>query len=85
MPDPPDRGAYMSVSSSLQQLSGGVASLLAGKIVVQAPSGYLERYPLLGWVVSSAMLMAAVLMYRVHKIVAQKNAPLPALVQTSQK
>jgi len=74
MPDPSDRGAYMAVSSSLQQLAGGVASLLAGKIVVQTSSGYLEHYPLLGWVVSAAMLMAMVLMYRVHQIVAQKIA-----------
>ena len=86
MPDPQDRGAYMSVSSSLQQLAGGVASLLAGKIVVQTPSGYLEHYPLLGWVVSTAMLIAMVLMYRVHQIVSQKIAasrrmvPAPAQV-----
>lgn len=74
MPDPQDRGAYMSVSASLQQLAGGVASLIAGKIVVQTPSGYLERYPQLGWVVSIAMLIAMILMYRVHKIVAHKIA-----------
>lgn len=74
MPEPSDRGAYMAVSSSLQQLSGGVASLLAGKIVVQTSSGYLEHYPLLGWVVSAAMLIAMVLMYRVHQIVAHKTA-----------
>lgn len=73
MPDPQDRGAYMSVSSSLQQLAGGMASLLAGKIVVQTPSGYLEHYPLLGWVVSAAMLIALVLMYRVDQIVTLKH------------
>src|SRR5690606_33437005 len=35
VPDLQDRGAYMSVNASLQQLAGGIAAALAGKIVVQ--------------------------------------------------
>lgn len=69
VPAPPDRGAYMSISSSLQQLAGGVAAMLAGLIVVQTAEGPLEHYPLLGWVVSGAMLVAMLLMYRVHRLV----------------
>lgn len=75
MPSPADRGAYMSISSSLQQLAGGVAAMLAGMIVIQTPEGPLERYPLLGWVVSVAMFVAMLLMYRVHRIVSAKPAP----------
>lgn len=71
VPQPADRGAYMSICSSLQQLAGGAAAMLAGLIVVQTPSGYLERYPLLGWVVTAAMAMAVLLMYRVHKLVSE--------------
>lgn len=36
IPAPYDRGAFMSINSSLQQMSGGIAALLAGHIVVQA-------------------------------------------------
>ena len=71
VPTPEDRGAYMSISSALQQLAGGVASMIAGMIVVQSPSGHLEHYPLLGWVVSAGMLIAMLLMYRVHQLVHQ--------------
>jgi predicted MFS family arabinose efflux permease len=70
IPNPADRGAYMSISSSLQQLAGGVASMIAGVIVVQSPDGRLLHYPLLGWVVSGAMFAAMILMYRVHQLVA---------------
>ena len=70
VPAPQDRGAYMSISSSLQQLAGGVASLLAGLIVYQAPSGRIEHYPWLGLVVSGTTLVAMWLMYRVHRLVA---------------
>ena len=29
LPEPPDRGAYMSISSSLQQVAGGIGSIMA--------------------------------------------------------
>jgi predicted MFS family arabinose efflux permease len=35
VPAPSDRGAYMAVSASMQQLAGGVAASVAGLIVVQ--------------------------------------------------
>src|SRR6185436_499520 len=49
LPAMPDRGAYMAVNSSLQQLSGGVAAWCAGLIVEQAnPNAPLQHYPTLG-------------------------------------
>jgi len=69
VPAMPDRGAYMAINSSLQQFSGGVAAGLAGLIVVQAPSGRLEHYGLLGWVVAVVMALTVLLMFNVHRIV----------------
>ncbi len=69
VPEPADRGAYMSVNASIQQLSGGLASALAGVIVVQTSSGKLERYDVLGYVVALAMTITLALMYSVHKLV----------------
>ena len=68
-----DRGAYMAINSSLQQLSGGIAAGVAGLIVVQTPSGRLERYDLLGWVVASVMALTLLLMFNVHRIVREKT------------
>jgi len=71
VPAPQDRGAYMSISSSLQQLAGGVASFFAGLIVYQGPTGLIEHYPRLGYVVAATTLLAVGLMYRVHRLVAE--------------
>lgn len=67
VPDAADRGAFMAVNSSLQQLSGGVASSAAGLIVSQAPDGQLEHYGTLGYVVVVAMLIVVGLMYPIHR------------------
>jgi len=70
IPIPEDRGAYMAVSSSLQQFSGGVASWVAGLIVVEsAGEGPLQRYGLLGMVASAGMIATIPLMYNVHRLV----------------
>jgi len=69
IPAPQDRGAYMSISSSLQQLAGGVASSCAGLLVSQTGDGPLEHYERLGYVVASSMAVGVVLMGRVNAIV----------------
>jgi predicted MFS family arabinose efflux permease len=69
IPVPQDRGAYMSISSSLQQLAGGVASFAAGLIVTQSSDGPLEHYDRLGYVVCAAMAATVVLMYKIDRMV----------------
>lgn len=71
MPALSDRGAYMAISSSMQQMAGGVAAWVAGLIVVQTPSGLIEHYDILGWVVIAAMLLTMALMYNVNRLVHQ--------------
>ena len=87
VPDMSDRGAFMAVNASLQQFSGGLASFVAGLIVVQAADGRLLRYPILGYVVMSAMTVVIALMYPIHRAVMRKAAgsagsakPAPAVV-----
>jgi DHA1 family inner membrane transport protein len=48
-PSPADRGSFLSVNASLQQLAIGLAALLAGGMLHQAGPGQpLEGYPLVG-------------------------------------
>lgn len=68
VPELKDRGAYMSVNSALQQISGGAAAWVAGMLVVQTPTGFLDHYSRLGWVVAAAMLITLPLMWNVHRI-----------------
>ncbi|MFZ5891698.1 MAG: MFS transporter [Myxococcota bacterium] len=73
IPDLADRGAFMAVNASMQQLSGGVAAWAAGLIVVQTANGKLEHYGTLGDVVVVAMLITLVLMYPIHRAVLRKQ------------
>lgn len=59
---PADRGAFMSINASVSQISGGIASAVAGLIIHQDASGRLENYPLLGIVVAVSMIVCAWLM-----------------------
>jgi len=72
VPDARDRGAFMAINSSLQQLAGGIASSAAGFIVVQTAQGPLAHYEELGYVVAGAMSITVVLMFKVNRMVRSK-------------
>ncbi|MEZ5044717.1 MAG: MFS transporter [Saprospiraceae bacterium] len=73
VPDQPDRGAFMALDSSFQQVAGGVAATAAGLIVYQASNGVILGYPFLGWVVIGVMVVTIGLMYAIHRIVIRKK------------
>ncbi len=74
IPEATDRGAFMSINASVQQISGGIASMIAGMIVVQTDSGYLEHYDILGYVVMGAMAITIAMMFFINRQVAAKQA-----------
>jgi predicted MFS family arabinose efflux permease len=68
IPDMQDRGAFMSINSSLQQIAGGIAAAFAGKIVVQKDKwSPLEHYDTLGIIMVCISIISIILMYRVDK------------------
>jgi predicted MFS family arabinose efflux permease len=75
VPDPKDRGAYLSLCSALQQMSNGIAALIAGWIVVQhAAASPLERFDLLGYIAVAMGAICMFLIVRINKIVKRKEA-----------
>ena len=74
IPEAKDRGAFMSINASVQQIAGGIATFVAGLIVIETPSGYLERYDMLGYTVSAAMILTIAMMYSVNRYVNQQAA-----------
>ncbi len=72
IPEPQDRGAFMGINSSVQQISGGVASMCAGFIVIQETSGHLLHYNILGGVVIAALLITVVMFYYINRRVARR-------------
>lgn len=74
VPDIKDRGAFMSVNASLQQMAGGIAALCAGLIVTQeTKSSPLLHYDTLGVVVSVLIVICIFFVYRVSQMVKKKE------------
>ncbi len=67
IPDPPDRGSYLSISSSMQQISGGVAAAVGGLIVSETPSGTIEHFDVVGYVIVATTLLTLFMMYFINR------------------
>lgn len=75
VPDMADRGAYMSITSSLQQVAGGLAAMFAGLVVTQqTKTSPIEHFDTLGYVMVGVMAVGVLLMQRVNNIVKAKMA-----------
>jgi predicted MFS family arabinose efflux permease len=75
IPQPSDRGAYMSISSSLQQMAGGLGIMIAGGIVFQStPESPLQNFDILGYVAMGFSVLAVYLVYRVSRVVKHNMA-----------
>ena len=73
IPDMADRGAFMSINSSLQQIAGGVAAGVAGLIVTQPSKGApLQNYNVIGYLIVLISITGILLMSRVSKLAKRK-------------
>lgn len=68
VPSPQDRGAFMSLNSAIQYLSGGISAFVAGLIVYKDSNNYIHNYPILGYVVTGTSLVALMLMFRLNSL-----------------
>ena len=73
IPEITKRGSFNAVSSSVQQFSGGIASVLAGLVIAQSPGGGLQHFDRLGYIVIGTTLLSLTLMYFIQKIVAEDS------------
>lgn len=69
IPATTDRGAFMAVSSSLQQISGGIAAAVAGTIVARADDGKILHFQTLGFVLVGTTLITLTIMYFVNRMI----------------
>jgi predicted MFS family arabinose efflux permease len=74
VPDPAQRGSFNSVSAAIQQLAGGVASVIAGHVVSRSEDGKLLHFPVVGYVVVASTLVAGVLAWRIQRGVQMRAA-----------
>jgi predicted MFS family arabinose efflux permease len=70
LPKLQDRGAFMSVNSSLQQIAGGIAAVIGGMIVKQKDSfSPLEHYNTLGYIIVVLTLIGIYMVHRVSRMI----------------
>jgi predicted MFS family arabinose efflux permease len=74
IPQPQDRGAFMSVNYATQQFAGGLAAFVAGHVIYQGADGKLHNYNTLGIIVMSSMLVVMVMLYFLNRQSARKAA-----------
>lgn len=72
IPELQDRGAFMSINSSLQQIAGGFAAAFAGTIVVQADNQPLQHYDTLGYIVCAVSIVGIIMVYRISLLAKNK-------------
>jgi predicted MFS family arabinose efflux permease len=63
IPKEQDRGAFMSIDSSIQQLAGGAAAGIAGLITFQAANGMLLQYTQIGWLIACLLVLSAIMVF----------------------
>jgi len=72
LPTLEDRGAFMSINSSLQQIAGGVAAGIGGMIVSQkTKNSPLEHYGTLGYIIVILICVCIYLLFKVKKTIKQ--------------
>jgi len=70
LPKMQDRGAFMSINSSLQQFAGGIAAGVGGMIVVQKTKiSPLQHYNTLGYVIVVIIILNIIQLYRVSNLI----------------
>jgi predicted MFS family arabinose efflux permease len=71
IPEITKRGSFNAVNASVQQISGGIASVIAGVVVTQGPGGDLQHFDRLGYIVVATTLLSLGLMYFIQRTVAE--------------
>lgn len=77
VPSATQRGSFSAISASIQQLSGGIASVIAGHIVTLGADGKLQHFDVLGYVLVGTSLAALLMLWRLQRSLGTAVAPLP--------
>ncbi|MBK7987266.1 MAG: hypothetical protein IPK11_10220 [Ignavibacteria bacterium] len=59
---PERRGTFMSINSSVMQMASGIASFIAGQIVIKSPTGALQNYQYVGFMSAVAGIVCILML-----------------------
>ncbi|WP_413582148.1 MFS transporter [Bdellovibrio sp. HCB288] len=67
IPAPASRGAFMSINASLQQLAGGLGSIVAGMIVSEGADGKIQHFEYVGYIMVGFTALTVYMMYFINR------------------
>lgn len=67
VPEQRDRGGFMSINSSVQQIASGLASVVGGLITYETAGGKLANFDILGYISVAVMLISIVMLAIVNR------------------
>jgi predicted MFS family arabinose efflux permease len=74
IPEMKDRGAFMSINSSLQQMAGGIGAIFAGTVVTKKDDfSPIEHYNTLGYIVLCISVVGIFSLYQVSKMMKRRK------------
>lgn len=65
---PQNRAGFMSINSSVQQFSAGIASFIAGLIVIEGPHGEIYQYDYVGYFAVAASIVAIFIINKITSV-----------------
>ena len=71
----PMRGRFMSLSSAVQNLASGVATVIAGAVIGQGPGGELTRFDIVGDYAAALTVLAIFLVLRIQPVSTPLDPP----------
>jgi predicted MFS family arabinose efflux permease len=66
--EPQNRGAFMSLNSSIQQLGAGLGAYIAGLIIIDTTNGKLQNYDIVGYLAVGFTILAILLFTRIKSL-----------------
>lgn len=66
--EPKNRGKFMSINASIQQLSNALATSIAAFVIINLPDGRIEGFGTVGFIAAAATLCSIAIAYKVKQV-----------------
>ncbi len=74
VPEPANRGSFMSVNSSMQQFSGGIASIIAGMLITEKSDHTIVGFNHIGYIMIVISFISLIMMYLINRMVLENRS-----------
>lgn len=73
VPQPHQRGAFMNINSAIQQVSGGVATIIGSILLIENEDQSFANFHELGYITILSLLVCIFLMWRINRMINRRK------------